>query len=64
MAEHFDMRQDELARLHGPVGLKLGAKTPAEISVSILAEIVQLKNAELVSNHSASSCEVAGAAAG
>ncbi len=45
LKEHFELTDTELARLHGPVGLRLGAKTPAEIAVSIIAQIVQVKNA-------------------
>ena len=44
MMEHFDMTAQQLERLHGPVGLSINAKTPAEIAVSILAQIIAVKN--------------------
>jgi xanthine dehydrogenase accessory factor len=41
----FDLTDDQLARLHGPIGLYIGSKTPAEIAISILAEMTAVKNA-------------------
>lgn len=40
----FDLSADEIANLHGPVGLYLGSRSPAEIAVSIMAEIVAVRN--------------------
>jgi len=37
--------EDELARLHSPLGLDLGAETPEETALSILAEIVAARRA-------------------
>lgn len=36
----------ELGRLHAPVGLPIGSKTPMEIAIAILAELTQLRSAE------------------
>lgn len=44
LGTHFGLSAQHLNRLHGPVGLDLGGKTPAEIAVSVVAQIVQLKN--------------------
>ena len=38
------LTEEQLDRLHGPIGLDIGAKTPEEIALSIMGEIVSSKN--------------------
>ena len=43
-ASEFELTEAEIARLHGPIGLYIGSRTPPEIAISILAEITAVKN--------------------
>lgn len=45
MMQHFDQTEASMARLRGPIGIYIGSKTPAEIAVSIMAEVLAVKNA-------------------
>jgi xanthine dehydrogenase accessory factor len=44
MIEHFGQTDASLARLRGPIGIYIGSKTPPEIAVSVMAEILAVKN--------------------
>ena len=44
MAEHFGLSEATLSRLRGPIGIYIGSKTPSEIAVSVMAEVLAVKN--------------------
>ncbi|NBW25160.1 MAG: XdhC family protein [Betaproteobacteria bacterium] len=44
MIEYFDETAESLQRLRGPIGLYIASKTPPEIAVSIMGEILAVKN--------------------
>ncbi len=42
--KEFDLTDEQIGCLHGPIGLYIGSRTPPEIAISILAEITAAKN--------------------
>ncbi len=40
----FDLTPQQIARLRGPVGLSIGSRTPPEIAVAILADLIASRN--------------------
>lgn len=44
MIEHLDQTEETMDKLRGPAGLYIGSKTPSEIAVSIMGEIIAVKN--------------------
>lgn len=40
----LDLAEEQIAKLHAPVGLKIGSKRPPEIAIAILAELTQLRS--------------------
>ena len=43
----LDLSADAVARLKGPIGLPIGSRTSAEIAISIMAELIQVRNSIL-----------------
>jgi len=41
------LTQEQVARIHGPIGLDLGSQSPEEIGVAVLAQIIAAKNGKL-----------------
>lgn len=47
--QQLELNTDEIKKLHAPIGLDILSKTPAEIAISIVADLIQHKNASLIS---------------
>ncbi|WP_299011550.1 XdhC family protein [uncultured Shewanella sp.] len=39
-----DLSSSDLTRLHAPIGLNIGSKTPVEIAIAIMADVIRVKN--------------------
>lgn len=48
--EEEGIDREKLDKVYTPIGLKIGAETPAEIAVSIMAQVIEVKNKEIGSS--------------
>jgi xanthine dehydrogenase accessory factor len=44
LQEEAGLSPEQLERIHGPIGLKLGGRTPEEIALAVMAEIVAVQH--------------------
>lgn len=44
LAEHFDVPDEQLARIRGPIGLDLNTRKPQEIALAVMVEITAARN--------------------
>lgn len=60
----LDVSEEQLKRLHAPIGLPIGSKTPPEIAVSIIAEITAIRRGKSKESQPTQSVQSAARAAG
>lgn len=49
----LDVTTEQLERLHAPIGIPIGSKTPPEIAISVIAQITAIRNSIRATKHSA-----------
>ena len=52
----LDVTPAELARLHAPIGLPIGSKTPPEIAIAIIAELISVRQAVTAQTAASAAC--------
>jgi xanthine dehydrogenase accessory factor len=57
--KQLDLTEAQIDRLHAPIGISIGSKTPPEIAVSILAEITAVRSGALPSRNPATAADIA-----
>lgn len=46
--EELGVSREELSKVHAPIGIPIASKTPEEIAISVLAEMIQVKNKDQI----------------